>query len=175
MSGQFFIRQIARLFAEADKHSDEDRIHLQLRALAGKGLLSPIPNLYGPKGALYYPEREVYRARLLIAAVDLGIAGQNLIKLDSALSHRLDDAIRGAAASIDWRFEIVFIRLVGSGEIGVNCGWIANGNRFGRESDPLALQDAGFAVDSLAGSIETVTIILFSRLARPVRELIEAQ
>ena len=170
----YTLRAIADLFAAVDHHHDADRIHLQLRGLSARGLLTHIPDSYGPKGALKFNEIEVYRARVLIAAVDLGITKADLGKLKSQLDGAGFRSLKFAVAALGeaqwWVFEIARIREYGAGALNVACFWVVNGDRDGR-APPLA-PPSEHDVYSMGGTIEAVVGIPFTALARPISAIL---
>ncbi|NOX41571.1 MAG: hypothetical protein GXP05_13995 [Alphaproteobacteria bacterium] len=142
--------------------------------------MTPIEDFYGSKGALLFPEAEIYRARLLLAALDMGVASDALAKVDASMrantvrptpsgnfTANLDTAIESLSdGNADWHLEFTRMRSRDDGEVKFSVGWIVNGDRLGR-ADTLR-PEPGTIVESLTGPIEAVLILPFNHIARAI-------
>lgn len=171
------LRDMASIIATSEKRAEE-RIFNQLKGLAGRNILDAVPNIYGKKGALLFRPDEIYRARMLLAALDNGFAADVLAKLDAQMratstytypesapvSRNLSEAVKSLSESKPsfWVFEVAQMRM-DDGEVGFSGRWVVNGNRFPSHSDWLEVPEEGFA-----GTLEAVTSFTFTYLCRPL-------
>lgn len=158
------LREFSAIIAQADDRP-EDKVFLQLKGLAGRGLLDPLKGLYGPKGALLFAEDELYRAAVLLAAVDMGIEAENMAKLNAHMRDGFGEAlasVKGGRPEL-WVLEVVRIVEFGTGNPEIYVNWIRGGVRQGSLAvDPLS-PDA----ESL-GRIRGVWLIPASVLIAPL-------
>jgi hypothetical protein len=177
------LRYMSDTIAKSEKRPEE-KIFNQLKGLAARDILASVPDLYGKKGALMFPRDEIYRARMLIAALDNGFSADVLAKLDAQMlatstylhpdsseTRSLTQAVESLSADQPafWVFEVAQLRME-SGEIDFSGRWVVNGNRFATHPDWLTIQDDGSA---FAGMLEVVTFFAFSYLCRPIFNEIE--
>lgn len=167
MTPTYSLRDFAERIATAEGFSlPADRLFLQLKGLAGRGLLTP-EEFYGPRGARLYLEGEAYKARLLLAAIDAGFEATNLDRIASAIEEYL--LALGSALALqpapECRLEVSVIRQAPSGEQGVFPSWRIGGEHRGPGADPLAAGDDAFSV---AGTLESIVIIRASAILLPL-------
>lgn len=178
----FSIRDFTDVISEAERRPDSEKLFNQIKGLAARKLLSPLPH-FGPKGALLFAESEIYRARVLLAAVDLGVSSDRLANFDAAMRaeeveqppfgpavHRsLSDAIGGLSRAEDWVLQLVRIRSLDDGEIMDSISWIVNG---AAPVDDFNVRSTDEWPDFATGQIEAVLLIPFSRLVRSIFDLL---
>jgi hypothetical protein len=175
----FNLRDFTTIIAKAEKRPDNERLFNQLKGLAARKLLNPLEH-YGPKGALLFLEREIYRARLLLAALDLGVSSENLAALDSAMRSEsieplvagghvyrgLDHAVAGLESNERWTLELIRLRSHETGEIVNSIYWIKNGMR--PHDCPDVLNPPEDFYGYMTGPVEAVLSIPFSLIAKPI-------
>lgn len=180
------LRDMANIIATAEKRAEE-RIFNQLKGLSGRNVLSAFPNRYGKKGALLFRQDEIYRARMLLAALDNGFAADALVKMDAQMCAETtwtypDGTLvsRGLTQAVEslrkdkpsfWVFEVAQMRM-DDGEIDFSGRWVVNGNRFPSQINWLEIPPDGLIFD-FAGTLEAVTSFTFSYLCRPIFDEIE--
>ncbi|WP_151719330.1 hypothetical protein [Gemmobacter serpentinus] len=168
---RYTLRDISDLIATVEKRPEEP-IFNQLKGLAGRGILQPIPDHYGKKGALLFPEKEVYRARMLLAALDRNLASGELAKFDAQMRFEAQDvaaiySFDAAASDLlaayespekarTWVFEVGYVRI--DGVLGFSGHWIVNNRRRAVDPDWTELRH-GF---------EGVTTFPFTNLLAPI-------
>ncbi|AWD21108.1 hypothetical protein [Fuscovulum blasticum] len=177
------LRDMANIIATSEKRAEE-KVFNQLKGLAGRNILTAVPDIYGKKGALLFPQEEIYRARMLLAALDNGFAAEALAKFDSQMRSEsresyadgkhvergLHHAIAALAVGTDkWVFQIGQLRV--DGELDFSGHWAING-RHGSAPDWLAPPPDGFEYDC-AGSFEAVSTIMFTNICQPIFAEIE--
>lgn len=171
--GFYTIRGFSNHIAQAHNRR-EDKVFLQLKGLAGRGMLESYEGFYGPKGALLFPEDELYRAAVLLAAVNSGIESENMKKLAAHMRDGFNAALDAAktGASDVWILEIARILEFETDTPGIYVNWIKNGRRLGTDPvDPLSPDTM-----SLGGNICGVLQIPVSVLIVPLwREMQKAE
>lgn len=145
----YTLRDMSGLIASCEQRPEEP-IFNQLKGLAGRNILTPVADHYGRKGALLFLQDEVFRARMLLAALDNGFASEKLAKFDAQMRFepRAIDVITGlhispsfnaaisdltAERPVMWVFEVGRVRI--EGELGFSGHWIADGQRVGMIPD----------------------------------------
>jgi hypothetical protein len=175
----FNLRDFTTIIVTAEGRPDEDKLFNQLKGLSARKLMKPLEH-YGPKGALLFPENEIYRARLLLAALDLGVSSDNLTALDSAMRSEnieamvmgghiyrgLDHAIAGIESDERWVLELIRLRSHETGEIENSVYWIKNGMRPMDRVDVLNPPEDFYGY--VTGPVEAVLSIPFSTIAKPI-------
>jgi hypothetical protein len=178
MTTTYTLRDFTKIICAAEMHRDEMKLFNQMKGLAARGLMSPIEGYYGPKGALLFPEAEIYRARMLLAAVDVGVSSKDLALLDAHMranttrptlpigenfTASLDAAITSLPKEDShWVLEVLRIRSRDTGNIKSSVSWIVNGDRLGRAD--VFNPD----VESLEGPTEAILSIPFNPIARAI-------
>jgi len=172
------LRNMSHIIAASEKRAEE-KIFNQLKGLAGRGILSPVPGNYGKKGALLFPQQEIYRARTLLAALDNGFAADALTQFDAQMRREsreiypdgkhversLDHAISALEAGTkNWIFQVGQLRI--DGELEFSGHWAVDG-RHGSAPDWLGQPPEGYEY-SYAGSFEAVTSIMFTNVCLPI-------
>lgn len=145
----YTLRDMSNLIATCEQRAEEP-VFNQLKGLAGRNILTPIADHYGKKGALLFPRDEVFRARMLLAALDNGFASEKLAKFDAQMrfepsvhdvtnGRHLSPSFNAALADLTaeypvmWVFEVGRVRI--EGELGFSGYWIADGKRIGKIPD----------------------------------------
>lgn len=175
------LRDMASIIAKAENRPEE-KVFNQLKGLAGRNILTAVPDIYGKKGALLFPQDKIYRARMLLAALDNGFAADALAKLDAQMratsthtypagapiSRNLSQAVNSLDADKPsfWVFEVAQMRM-DDGEVDFSGHWVVNGNRFPAHHDWLQIPEEGNVFD-FAGTLEAVTSFTFTYLCRPI-------
>lgn len=158
------LSELATRICEAEHRDDTPRLANQLRGMADRGVLTPIVETRAPKAAKRFPEIELYRARILLAAVNAGTESGNLAKVNAHMARQLPGAIEAARAgeSANWVLEITRIVQWLTGDLGLYIGWMVDGRRLGMlEADPMAPD-----TESFGGTIESAVQIPVSSLIR---------
>lgn len=183
MPAPFTLREISSAVAKAENRPDEERIFQQLKGATARGLLKHT-DTYGPKGALRFSLEEVAKARLILRAVDSGMSGKALKDFENGVrvetrkalangSHVILSLSAAVSSVMDtnWLLEVVETR--GShdedtyGEPLHLISWLPNGARFG-DTDP---RDPEVGIPGKV--IEEIRLIPFSKLIRPIFEVLE--
>ncbi|TCM85174.1 hypothetical protein [Rhodovulum steppense] len=164
----YTLRDFTTVISETEKRPNTEKVFNQLKGLAARGLMRPLPDRYGPKGALLFTASELFRARVLMAAIDMGLSSENLAKLgsdldDKALMERAITDLSAAQPSL-WLIEISWIRVPEQESAGVYGNWLRDEVRMRRgAADPLAPDTV-----SVSGTIEGALYIRFTSIALPL-------
>ncbi len=175
----YTLKDFSEAIRQAEGRPSIDRVHNQLRGVAARGLLAPVPDRYGPRGALLFDLDQIYDARLLIALIETGLESDSLAsviasarigrttieagKLNlSAVIKSLQDE-----APAVWKLEVVGSRERGDegDTLGYFPQWVRDGNRFGY-ADPHS-EDA-FVIGR---TIECVLTVNVSRIFAPLHKV----
>jgi hypothetical protein len=167
MTAKYTLRDFTKIIVAAEKREDEEKIFNQLKGLAGRKLLCPIFDYYGPKGALLFAESEIYRARILLAAIDVGIASSDLAYLDAHINNETGLSLGPAIESLtdgntDWLVELTRIRTPERG-LETSVRWLRNDYGGEGRVDPSARNSF-----SLGGPIEAVLYIRFTGICKAI-------
>lgn len=180
MHDLFTLRDLSAAIATAEKRPDEERIFQQLKGASARGLLTH-QDTHGPKGALRFDLVEAAKARVILRALDSGVAGEQLqqfvddlrVETRKALPNGLHVTLSLSEAvatvnEVHWMIEVVQTRATETdeeseaGEPDQSVLWLRDGVRFGA-IDPLDP-----AASILGKVIEEVRHIPFSALVRPI-------
>lgn len=170
---KFTLRDFASTIAEVESRPNTEKVFNQLKGLSARGLLGPIPDYYGVKGALLFPKIELFWARVFMAAIDMGLSSDNLAKLASDLREK--DVMRYAIDDLatpkpdNWLVEITWTRVPGEEAPSVYGNWVRGEHRFRPGADPLAADSY-----SVAGVVEGALSISFTAIALPLLRRFEA-
>lgn len=165
MTSLLTMNEIADLIATAENRPDRVRIGQQVRGLHQRGLIKA-SDTGGPKGAWRFTLLEACAARLLLVAVDNGLAGEEVNQFNGpmrfqarrvvptgghytlALENVVEQIIEDVATPPEngprnWVFEVVRSRDLETGSLQVSGSWTRHDagrpvNRFDRP-DPMAL------------------------------------
>ena len=179
----FTLKDFSEAIREAEGRPSIDRVHNQLRGVAARGLLAPVPDRYGPRGALLFERNRVYEGRLLIALIEIGLESDSLAAVmakarigrtsieGGELSLSAAIASLGSSIAEDWKLEIIGSREPGeSGDLlGYFPQWLRNGDRFGA-ADPHA--NDSYVVGR---TIECVLTVNATRLFAPLHKLLREE
>lgn len=163
----YSLRDFTTVISETEKRPNPEKVFNQLKGLAARGLIHPLPDRYGPKGALLFAATELFRARVLMAAIDMGLSSENLAKLGSDLDDKdlMARAITdlSAAQPSQWLIEISWTRVPEKEGAAFYGNWLRDGVRLRPGSDPLASDTV-----SVSGIIEGALSIRFTSIALPL-------
>jgi hypothetical protein len=149
---KFTLRDFTDIILRAEGRKSPEKLFNQIKGLAARRLITPFEDQYGQKGALLFSERECYRARLLIAALDFGVCSDDLTEVASI---DMDAAVGAVTAmeSEDWFLEIIRVRSLAMDQI-------VNSTRWVKGSCGLQSPDVNQSL------IEAVLVICFTKTAR---------
>lgn len=175
----YTLRDISGLIADCESRPEEP-IFNQLKGLAGRSILAPVADRYGKKGALLFPQGEVYRARMLLAALDIGFASEKIAKFDAQLrfdrrvlnpisGEHYSPSLKAAIADLTAEKRVMWVFEVGrgrvEGEMDFSGHWIADGKRIGKVPD-WSKPSPGF---------EGVITFAFTNLSAPLYGAMKAE
>lgn len=176
----FTLKDFSEAIREAEGRPSIERVHNQLRGVAARGLLAPVPDRYGPRGALLFERDKVFEGRILIALIEIGLESESLAAVMAKArvgrtsiggELNLAAAITSIASGIaaEWKLEIVGSREPGqSGDfLGYFPQWIRDGNRFGA-ADPHS-EDSYV----IGRTIECVLTVNATRLFMPLHKVLQ--
>ena len=180
----YTLNQITDALTAAAGRPDRGRVFQQLRNLHQRGSLKHF-DTGGPKGAFRFAEFEIYVARILSAAVENGIAGDELGRLEATLRHGRTAVFADASMTISldanlarmtgdnpeqWLIEIARARDLETGQMHSSFAWArreSDGriNRFGSlYPDPLSPE----VVMGDGGAVEGVTLLAITKMLAPL-------
>ena len=173
------LRDMASIIAKAETRPEE-KVFNQLKGLAGRNILSALPDFYGKKGALLFRPKEIYRARMLLAALDNGFAADALATFDAQLRSEsrevfangthVERSLEKAVAALGdenqaWQFQVGQQRI--NGKLAYSGHWTINGRHSEATHDWLSQPPEGYEFD-YAGSLESVVTLMFTNICRPI-------
>ena len=164
---KFTLRDFASIIVEVEGRPNAEKVFNQLKGLSARGLMHPIPDHYGVKGALLFPKIELFWARILMAAIDMGLSSDNLAKLAQDLTEKnvLQSALDDLAKPDhdNWLIEISWIRIPGEESASVYGNWVRGNHRFRPGANPLDADSY-----TVTGAIEGALSIRFGAIALPI-------
>jgi hypothetical protein len=170
------LSDMAQRIAAAHKRPDTDRLHRQLRNLAGAGRVKAQVSP-GATRAQLFADSEIYPAAILAAALDAGFSGQDIETIDSTLRHgrrtaavlslntadiNLSVNLERIAAGEDWRLEIASVRNA-FGELMASSDWVMV-----RPDGRFHVPERGAAGRMHDPDVVAVTYINVTALVRPL-------